>query len=437
MKPNDLTVHIDDILQALKTHADKPVEREELEHELKKFIDYGVPLEQAKQTLIKKYGGGVLLSSSPAERTLLGNLQPNQSNVKVLCRVIAINPKEITVRGEPRRIFYGILGDESGTVSFTAWNEISVEKGDVVEIANAYTKEWKGDVQLNMGDRVSIGKMEKEKLPKEAFTPKTCKIEAFKQGMGEVEVTVRILELEKRETTVDETQKTVFSGVIGDETGKAQFTSWKDFKLKQGDVVTISGGYIKTWKGIPQLTFDERATVKKLSKTALPKEEIGTTRMPLHTLVEKRGALDVEAEGTIIEVQTGSGLVKRCPECNRVIWNGECKVHGPVEGNLDLRMKLVVDDGTGCVGSILNRELTENLLGQSLGDLTTLAESSGGDKAILGIMQKHLFARRILLRGNAMGDEFGTTIIASTAQMVDIDVQKETEQLLEKLEALA
>jgi replication factor A1 len=436
MKPDDLTVHIDDILQALKTNADKPVARDELEHELKKFIDYGVPLEQAKQTLIKKYGGSVLLSSSTAERTLLGNLQPNQSNVKVLCRVIAINPKEITVRGEPRRIFYGILGDESGTVSFTAWNEIPVEKGDVVEIANAYTKEWKGDVQLNMGDRVSISKTEKDKLPKEAFTPRICKIEAFKQGMGEVEVTARILELEKRETTVDEEKKTVFSGIIGDETGKAQFTSWKDFKLKQGDVVTISGGYIKTWKGIPQLTFDERATVKKLTKTTLPKEEIGATRMPLSLLVEKRGALDVEVEGTIIEVQRSSGLVKRCPECSRVIWNGECKVHGPVEGTPDLRMKLIVDDGSGCVSGLLNRELTESLLGKSLEEFATLAESSGGDKAILLDMQKQLFARRILLRGNAVGDEFGTTIIASTAQMVDIDVQKETEHLLEKLEAL-
>jgi replication factor A1 len=138
--------------------------------------------------------------------------------VNLLCRVITINPKEITVKGENKKIFYGIIGDESGTIPFTAWNELDVEKGDTIEVSNAYTREWQGTVQLNFGDRVSIEKTDKDKLPDSAFKPKEFKIKELRSGLVAIEVTAQVLELDKRETEVDGTKKKVFSGVIGDET---------------------------------------------------------------------------------------------------------------------------------------------------------------------------------------------------------------------------
>jgi len=283
MTEEDLESHVEDILNALKD-LKEDVSKEELEKELEKFMEYGVPIDQAKQTIIKKFGGSVKFDSSPtsSERKLIADLESNERSVNLLGHVIAINPKEITVKGENRQIFYGILGDESGTIPFTAWNDIEVEKGDVIEISNAYTREWQGEPQLNFGDRVSIKKTDAERLPKSAFEPKEFKMEDLKSGLGRVEVTARVLELTERETEVDGEKKNVFSGVIGDETGKTQFTSWHDFKIKEGDVLKISGGYVKTWKGIPQLTFDEKASVKKLDKSRIPKDKIKTDKMPLH-----------------------------------------------------------------------------------------------------------------------------------------------------------
>ena len=164
MTEDDLDSHIDDILNALKDNSEIEVTRETLKNELSKFMEYGVPIDQAKQTLIKKYGGQATFSSSEqsSERKLISELEPNERSVNLLCRVIAVNPKEITVKGDDRKIFYGILGDESGTISFTAWSsELDIEKGDVIEISNAYTREWQGSVQLNLGDRVNIKKTDK------------------------------------------------------------------------------------------------------------------------------------------------------------------------------------------------------------------------------------------------------------------------------------
>lgn len=432
MSVDDLSAHIEDILDVLSEESEKGVSKEELEKELKKFLEYGVPLTQAKQTLIKKFGSGKsTLGSGSAERKVIADLQPNEPNVHLLCRAITVNPKEITVKGENRTIFYGIFGDESGTVPFTAWGNIDFDKGDVVEITNAYTREWQGNIQVNLGDRVTIKKTDNDKLPESAYEPKELKIAELRSGLGAVDVTARIVDVNKRETEVRGETKHVFSGVIGDETGKAQFTSWHDFGLKSDDVVRITGGYVKSWKGIPQLTFDEKATVKKVDKTKMPKGEIATKNMPLHRLVEKGGALDVKIEGTVIEIREGSGLISRCPECNRALSNDECKIHGTVNGKPDLRVKAIVDDGTGAVSTILNKDVTEKLLGRSLEEW-----QKKGNDVLIEALQKKIFASRLLIRGNALGDSFGTTIIAKEVEPVPIDVNKKASVLLETVEAL-
>jgi len=429
----NLKSHIDDIINALSEKSEE-ISREELEQELSKFMEYGVPIDQAKQTLIKKHGGIAVLSSSgrASGRKLISDLQPNERSVNLLCRVVAVNPKEITVKGDARRIFYGILGDESGTIPFTAWSsELDVEKGDVVEISNAYTREWQGAVQLNLGDRINVKKTDKDKLPESAFKPREIKVKDLRSGIGSVDVTARVLEIKQRDTEVNGENRKIFSGTIADETGKAQFTSWHDFKLKEGDVLRITGGYVKSWKGIPQLTFDERATVKKLDKSKVPKGKLELNRIPLHELVEKRGALDVLIEGTIIEIRPGSGVIMRCPECSRALQNGQCNLHGEVSGKPDLRLKLIVDDGTGSVSSVLNRELTEKLLGKTLEECKKMNE---GD--LLTKLNKTLFGRTIGMRGNALGDDFGTSLIAKDAELVNINVNKDAEKLSQELEDL-
>ena len=429
MTDDSLDQQIDEILEALRDTSGKDVSREELEKELKKFMEYGVPKEHAKQTLVKKFGGGAAQPLS-AERTLVVDLKPNQQSVHVLCRIISVNPRTIQVKGEDRKIFYGILGDESGTVQFTAWKDFELEKGTVVDIANAYTKEWQGSVKVNFGDRTRIKKTDESQVPEVSAEPRTYKVQDLRGGLSNVEVNARILELQSREVEASGQKKKVFSGILGDETGKAQFTAWHDFNLKEGAVVKISGGYVKAWKGIPQFTFDQKATVEKLDASTIPKSDVKTQKLPIAELVERNGALDVEVEGTVIEIRKGSGLVQRCPQCNRVLQAGSCAVHGAVQGKSDVRMKLVLDDGTGSVSAILGRELTEKILGKTLDE--SLAEERQMEE-----MNMVLFGHRVSLRGNALGDQFGVTIIARDAARADFNIPGEAERLSQELEELA
>jgi replication factor A1 len=431
MTIEDLTSHIEDIKKSINTDIEQ-INQKELENELKKFIEYGVPIEQAKKTIIKKYGGEIILNNlNNSDRTLISKLKPNEQNVNLLCRVISINPKEIQVKGENRTIFYGILGDESGTIPFTAWNNIDIKKEDVIQISNAYTREWQGNIQLNFGDRVNIEKSDKNKLPPEAYKPKKVKVNELKSGIGSVDLKALILEINEREVNVNGEKKIVFSGILADETGKAQFTSWFDFKIKKDSTYQIIGGYIKSWKGIPQLTFDENSTVKKLNKDTIKKEKIALKKMEIQDLIKKKGALDIKIEGTIIEIKEGSGIITRCTKCNRSLRDNECQIHGRNEGKKDLRIKSILDDGTGSVNIILNRNITEKLLNKTLKDYQKMNE----EEAINDITKK-LFVQRIQIIGNALSDDFGTTLIAKEAELINIDIKKESEKILANLEEL-
>ncbi len=422
MPIEDLKPHVEEILNVINEEVD----REEIRRELEKFLEYGVPIEQAKKTLLKKYGGPV----DYQERKLLADLQPNEKNVHLLAQILTINKKQVNIKGKEREIYYGFLRDESGTIPFTSWKPLELERNDVIEVINAYTREWQGAVQVNFGDRVKIEKRDKDILPEEVYKPKPCKIMDLKPGIGFVEVEAVILELEKKEVKVNGDTKTVFSGILGDETGKTPFTAWYDFNLEEKNMYKIKGGYVKSWRGIPQLSFDENATVEKIKENV--ELEIPVRSVPLHELVDDGGAFDVEVHGTVIEIQSTSGVIYRCPECNRVLTSGEeCRIHGRVKGLEDFRVKCVIDDGTGSAIVSLNKEQSEKLLGRTIREYKTMSR----EETMEDIWNK-LFTKQLCLRGNALLDSFGVTFIPREVSIVERNLSEETKIIQQELEAL-
>ena len=126
----------------------------------------------------------------------------------------------------------------------------------------------------------------------------------------------------------------------------------------------------------------------------------------------------------------------RCPECNRTLQGEECSIHGSVKGVEDLRIKLVVDDGTGVVSGILDKASTEKLLGKTYDELKKMSETEGTE-SIVEEMNTLLFAHRISLRGNALGDAFGITILAKDAALADIDMDAKSEKISKELEEIS
>jgi hypothetical protein len=92
-------------------------------------------------------------------------------------------------------------------------------------------------------------------------------------------------------------------------------------------------------------------------------------------------------------------------------------------------MKLIIDDGTGSVNAILGKEGTEKLLGKTIND-------SSNDDGLVEEMNSVLFGHRISLQGNALGDQFGVTLIVRDVKHADFNVAAEAERLSQELEEL-
>jgi replication factor A1 len=432
-----LAPHIEEIARAL---GDK-LSEEQIAEELQKYVDvYKLSIPMAKRTIVKKYGGDSSGFSAGFQRKL-AELRPNEPNVDFVAKVLSANAKEIQAKGEKKQIVFGFLGDETTTLPYTAWEieDLQLNKGDVISVKGAYTREYQGRVQINFGNRVSIKKEDPPTVGDIQVAqgpPRFVEIGELREAMGYVEVKGRILSLEPREVSVQGEMKKIFSGVLADETGKVQFTAWSDFKLKEGEVVKISRGTVKAWRGIPQLSFDERGEVTKIKEKYPSAEELRKTGVRMIAeIAAKGGAVDATVRGVLIEVRDGSGLIMRCQECKRALQKGMCKIHGRVDGYPDLRVKAILDDGSGAVGVVMNRDLSEKLLDTTLDESMQKAKEKMNFDIVKDEMDELLTLKVLTVSGPITADQYGLSMIAKEAQLSTPDVKQEAEKLLVELGA--
>lgn len=430
------------IIEEMKRVLGDKIDEEQLKAELDKYLnEYHVGIDAAKRGIMRKYGASDSTSFVTAGSVVkkVGELTGTEQNVDITAKVVYVDNKNITVKGLSKTIISGILGDETGTASFTVWEPGSVmlEKGAVYNFKNCYCKLWNEKVQINLGNR---GRVEPASgvtmdLPERTIqtTSRECKIGDITDGMGNVTVTGRILSAEARDVTVKGAPKTVYSGIMADDTGKIQYSAWNDFSLKEGETICVKNAYIRSWKGIPQLNLGDRCEVSRVNVDF----ETVDTSSPLKTVDEVSrigGGLDITIEGLIVDIKAGSGLIRRCPQCNRSILNGTCTAHGQVEGIPDLRLKVVVDDGTGAIGAIINRTDTEKLTGVSMAAAQGLASVQG--EGIVGReMAGKALMKRVRITGNVMSDNFGPSMIVKKMDTVEVDLEGEAAKLLEEVEA--
>jgi replication factor A1 len=432
-----LAPHIEEIARAL---GDK-LSEEQIAEELQKYVDvYKLSIPMAKRTIVKKYGGDSSGFSAGFQRKL-AEIRPNEPNVDFVAKVLSANAREIQAKGEKKQIVFGFLGDDTTTLPYTAWEieDLQLSKGDVISVKGAYTREYQGRVQINFGNRVSIKKEDPSTVGDIQVAqgpPRAVGIGELREAMGYVEVKGRILSLEPREVTVQGETKKIFSGVLADETGKVQFTAWSDFKLEQGEVVKVSRGTVKAWRGIPQLSFDERGEVIRIKEKFPSAEELRKTGVRMIAeIAAKGGAVDATVRGVLIEVRDGSGLIMRCQECKRALQKGMCKIHGRVDGYPDLRVKAILDDGSGAVGVVMNRELSEKLLDTTLDESMQKAKEKMNFDIVKDEMDELLTLKVLTVSGLVTADQYGLSMIAKEAQLSMLDVKQEAEKLLVELEA--
>lgn len=100
-------------------------------------------------------------------RLKVAELNPGSRNVDITVKVVSAGEtREVIDRfsGRTNRVAELTVGDDTGTVLLTLWNEnIDLAKpDDALEIKNGYVSFFKGSMRLNVGRYGSISKAETE-----------------------------------------------------------------------------------------------------------------------------------------------------------------------------------------------------------------------------------------------------------------------------------
>jgi replication factor A1 len=408
--------------------SDLGADKEEVMDDLEKLVSYSVPLDEAKQSLRRKYGGGGGGGAEPTSKDV-AEISPEDSNVTVTGRVLTVGKRSIQYQGDEQVIFEGELADGTGRISYTAWQDFGLEPGDTITAGNAGVREWEGEPELNLGESTTLV-FEDDDLAVDWEIGGDRELRELDPGDRGRNVEIEVIEVERRTIDGRDGETEILSGVLADGSGRLPFTDWDpNPELEEpGTSVRIEDAYIREFRGVPSVNVSEFSRVEPLEGDV--ETVSGAPRMELREAVESGGVFDVEVVGHLLEVRDGSGLIQRCPECGRVIQNGQCRSHGDVEGEDDLRVKAILDDGTGTVTAILDDELTAEIYGDGVEDAKEHARDAMDKSVVADAIAESLEGREYRVRGQLSVDDYGANLNATEFAEVDDDPVDRAERLL-------
>ena len=264
------------------------VDKTEVKEDLEKLVSYSVPMDEAKQSLRRKYGdssGGGGDSGTPP-KTEIAQITPDTGNVSVSARVLTVGKRSIRYEGENQIIFEGELADETGRISYTAWNDFSLSPGDTITAGNAGVREWNGNPELNLGGSTTVT-LESESLSVPYEVGGDRDLIDLEPGDRGRTLAVTVLDVERRTIDGRDGETEILSGEIGDETTRLPFTDWAPHpEITEGASVRLEDVYVDEFRGVPSVNVTEFSTVDPIDDVSVNES---ATEMTIGDAVESGG----------------------------------------------------------------------------------------------------------------------------------------------------
>ena len=407
--------------------SDLGVDKAEVKTDLESLLEYNVPVDEAKASIRRKHGGDDGSAATPTAKSV-ADVTPEDGSVTVTVRVLTKGMRSIRYQGEDQVIREGEFADESGRVSYTAWEPVEFDPGDSITVGNASVREWDGEAELNLGTNTTVAAAsDPVETPYDPGGERDL-IDLEPGDRGRT-VEVRVQEIERRTIDGRDGETEILSGVVADGSARLPVTDWEPHAgLDAGASVRLSDVYVREYRGVPQVNVTEFSSVGQLDREI--ETPASAPRLRVDEAVGGGGLFDVELVGNVIQVRDGSGLIERCPECGRVVQNGQCRAHGEVDGEDDLRVKAILDDGTGTVTVVLGSDLTAEVYGGDLEDAKAAARDAMDREVVADAISDRIVGREFRVRGSLSVDEYGANLDAETFEESTTDPADHARELL-------
>jgi replication factor A1 len=284
----------------------------------------------------------------------------------------------------------GLLGDETGIIKFTKWQNTGLpdlKQGESYLLRNIVIDEYNSRFSVKLNRTSSIEKLAEEvEVAGGDFTPtaRESELKNIADLLGGQWATVKGKVIQIWENSHDTIEQ---AGLIGDSTGVIKFTNWASSELpdmEEGKCYILKNIIVNEWDSKSQIQLNRSSSIEEIDEDI----KVGTSTFTY--------------SGAMVDIQTGSGLIKRCPQCKRALVKGTCPEHGKVKGEYDLRIKAVLDSGMTTQDVLINRELTEGLVGLSLDNAIAMAADALDPGVVLDKLKHELVGRYYTVSGHKL-----------------------------------
>lgn len=350
-------------------------------------------------------------------------LEPGKQNISLKAKIVSLQQRKIKNDKGETVYFYGILGDRTGTISFTAWAfPATIQAGDVVEVKNCSTKEYNNVNRLYIDSRSEVILRPGEDIEvKRTF--KELKIKDLATSNPYVSLEGKISSVREKEMERNGEKLQLFYGDLEDDTGKIRFTSFGR-AMKEGETVRIEGAKVSEYNGRLRLTINDKTRVLP----AKLQYEITERDVNLVDVTSPIGGITVQ--GFAVNFGQKSGLVMRCSECNQKLDDLRCPDHPDAPFVYDLFAYFTLDDGTGHIQCTGGRFALLPLLGINHDDFVP-SNKSISRRGIQASLEEKITGRAFIIGGDVVKSQVGLSIRIGNIRPMDEEFLKTFSRMLE------
>ena len=387
-----------------------------------------INVNQASRVVVLREG--VRTVTTPGEPVDINTIK-SEGSVTVVGRLLASRNDVIHRKDGSGSIdvVRGRIADDSGAIGFLSWEPFEHEIGSLLKIENAQIRVFRDTPEINIGgsSKIEIFHDSNFASAEDLVARSVSRIEDLRDGSRDVEIVLEIQKMIKRDFQGrDGEAKSVWSGDVADPTGKCRCSIWSEppFDFESTPVVVrLKGVRVRAWQGIPDITVDNESQIEVLAAAPWGDDvdlANNVVDVELSDLSSGASRVGISTTGSVISIREDSGIIKRCPECRRVLRDGECATHGAQEGETDVRLRVVLDDGKSTISLIINKSASESLIGMKQDQISSQIVENG-TMAFVQELRDLLLGKKLKASGRTIVDDQGAMLLSDDVELIEVD----------------
>lgn len=277
---------------------------------------------------------------------------------------------------------------------------------------------------------------------------KGLKIKNLVSGLRSVDLVAKVVGVSDiREFEREGKAGKVANIMLGDETGMVRLSLWNEETeavtsgaVKTGDVLQITGGYVKIDnRGNPELRVGRGSMEKVDQEVMLPEtSEIENTfsRPSGKNFADLKDGDFAESRAAIVQIFRRTPFYQVCPECGARVEEKDgkfvCKEHCEVNPEFNMVVSGVVDDGTGNIRAVFFRGLAEKVFGMETAEVREKALRHSDPLSVFDDIS--VIGKDMIVGGRIRKNDFTERLELIVNKLEEIEAKKEIQKLILSIE---